>query len=1658
MLYAVEQPAKKAKGVAKPRARKPTSSCDEDVPLEGARGGAKRARAAAAAVTGRYAEVAPGGGKPPRGSRDDYVQPKAEVPPISEADALAATRGMVGQRRVFDFTGAWAAWPPHASTSNSHALPGAAPTVTDADGLQQPLLTASTGLPPPFQLFLSGFVLAEEGPVPSGKGGLTSRIADVPLTQVLLGAHGAAADVVFVTAAAKYGATKPAAGYRAIFEGAAQAGVHAREVLQALSLGEAPQPSMELREMAARLARLHGCSLAVAKGYLVRDAPHILARLKAEDVTSDPGGKGKGKATRVALSQLPFTTQLQAEVAAAAREALRPLNPVAAGSGIVIRNADDVAPAAVGPGAGVTITSEAQMSADAALARALAEADHSKGVKRAQKAVQRAAAAAAGREAYIKIDESEFKDDYPAPVEYVKEEEELDELLMDDLDGDAPVVINPDDLPRRLLYDFAIYKDDGMCATLELIPMWAGVDPDVELFASGVVAEDLGDFATGGVSAGQAEPAPVLPVVHAAPAHAMEEGPSSAAGGSSGPGPSSAAGAAGGSSSAAAAAAAAPAPGPVAATPSGPRLYLSAIKEWVVEFGADMVFLSLRTDSAWYRLVTPSGQYSPWWAPLVKASRVAVRALQLVAEEERAARLTLDGLVKKLAETPAESPAFVSAKPQEVERYLTAHGQILLNQFRNFPAAAVQKSPIPAALRDRMALRRHTALSMGGRKKAGAIRRTGQNLNPIRSVAARSKPMRATTTSLVHRIWTSTVAAAEEEACTCEPAAGGLDDEAAVGAKDTGAGEDEGDADDEAGPSGAAPRRATRQAQPSGAAKRRGRPGVQASRCGWGDTGVAAADGTTVHGVLTVDGVAIRHGDPVWVVEESEDGGEVAGSGSETPRRVAGLVMKLWQEADGDAWVMARMFVTGTETVLRTAAADRELFLSPTVLTVPIALASPGPVVRRVIRPWGFDHRAAAEAEDAAERAAAEERAKAGLPVQFFYRTMYVPDQGAFLDIPPGVLDAEAYIAEQAAADEAALPRLVDKRLLLDGASYSVGDYMYLLPDAFKELQRLEAVKKHEAATYLREGQTHKGASQHLRAFAVGRLLSVNAAGKEPESVTLRRMVRPEELGPTHGYEASRWALYDSDIQVTVKDLGSIVGPCTVLPPGHVEGPDTFVVCGTWDAQRRCVGPPPKDMGVPPSYAAAASQATQPPAASSSASTDALRLKTLDIFAGCGGLSEGMRQAGAARSLWAIEYEPDAADAFRVNHPGTHVFTANCNVILRRCMAKAGLPPAEALASPEAEEQAAAMAPGEVAALPLPGQVDFICGGPPCQGFSGMNRFTQKGSLWSKVQNEMILSFLSYADLYRPRFFLLENVRNFVAFNKGLTFRTAVRTLLDIGYQVRFGVLNAAFYGVGQSRKRAFLLAAAPGEHMPSWPLPVTCFNSPQLTFELPCGTRFCAVPQRKSAPLRAVTVRDMIGDLPPVPNGAEDDDLGFTRPPASAFQKDIRNGAPRLRNHVCKVLNEVNVKRCSLIPKESNHDWRYLRVLVDSGQVEPLYQTASMAKAQPIVPLCLPQTEARHNGWRGLYSRLDWEGHFPTSTTDPNPMGKVGQVFHPCQDRIVSVRECARSQGFPDTFVFVGPVSSKHRQVGNAVPPPLAAALGRELRKALEQTAKAKQ
>lgn len=91
---------------------------------------------------------------------------------------------------------------------------------------------------------------------------------------------------------------------------------------------------------------------------------------------------------------------------------------------------------------------------------------------------------------------------------------------------------------------------------------------------------------------------------------------------------------------------------------------------------------------------------------------------------------------------------------------------------------------------------------------------------------------------------------------------------------------------------------------------------------------------------------------------------------------------------------------------------------------------------------------------------------------------------------------------------------------------------------------------------------------------------------------------------------------------------------------------------------------------------------------------EGLALATMDIFAGCGGLSEGLHQAGAAVSKWAIEYEAPAAEAFKLNNPEATVWAANCNVILAAAMAKACLS-AHCVASPEVRCSDKAQSAGE---------------------------------------------------------------------------------------------------------------------------------------------------------------------------------------------------------------------------------------------------------------------------------------------------------------------------------------------------------------------------
>ena len=120
-------------------------------------------------------------------------------------------------------------------------------------------------------------------------------------------------------------------------------------------------------------------------------------------------------------------------------------------------------------------------------------------------------------------------------------------------------------------------------------------------------------------------------------------------------------------------------------------------------------------------------------------------------------------------------------------------------------------------------------------------------------------------------------------------------------------------------------------------------------------------------------------------------------------------------------------------------------------------------------------------------------------------------------------------------------------------------------------------------------------------------------------------------------------------------------------------------------------------------------------------------LNTMDIFAGCGGLSTGLGQAGVAKHKWAIEFWKPSADAYRKNNPRAKVYNQECNGLLKQ-----------------------AMDGSEADGIPKKGEVDLLVGGPPCQGFSLLNNF--KDREYSKFKNSLIATYLSYCDFFRPKY------------------------------------------------------------------------------------------------------------------------------------------------------------------------------------------------------------------------------------------------------------------------------------------------------------------
>lgn len=391
-------------------------------------------------------------------------------------------------------------------------------------------------------------------------------------------------------------------------------------------------------------------------------------------------------------------------------------------------------------------------------------------------------------------------------------------------------------------------------------------------------------------------------------------------------------------------------------------------------------------------------------------------------------------------------------------------------------------------------------------------------------------------------------------------------------------------------------------------------------------------------------------------------------------------------------------------------------------------------------------------------------------------------------------------------------------------------------------------------------------------------------------------------------------------------------------------------------------------------------------------------LVAADLFCGAGGLSFGFQQSGF-QIAFANDINEEYANTYRLNHTGTAFVRESIE----------GLKAADVFKATGLRKT----------------DLDVLIGGPPCQGFS-IN--APKRSL----EDDRNRLFREYGRLVleglRPKVIVMENVPGMVSLDGGRFIQDIYALFQEAGYRMRHMILCAAHYGIPQERWRLFFIGTV---------LKNVDITFPEPTHYAPVRANFTG--GRDLTWLSAIqngvrrpnlfgrvlksftTVRDAIGDLPPLPVHAGSEEADYSCRPMTSYQSFMRGCSKKLYNHFAGRLSPQNLERLRHIPPGGS--WRDIpHELLPKGM-----------------------KKARRSDHTRRYGRIDPDGLSGTVLTKCDP--HWGSFFHYDQDRALTVREAARIQSFPDEYRFYGSRVSQYEQVGNAVPPLLAKSLADHIR-----------
>jgi len=359
--------------------------------------------------------------------------------------------------------------------------------------------------------------------------------------------------------------------------------------------------------------------------------------------------------------------------------------------------------------------------------------------------------------------------------------------------------------------------------------------------------------------------------------------------------------------------------------------------------------------------------------------------------------------------------------------------------------------------------------------------------------------------------------------------------------------------------------------------------------------------------------------------------------------------------------------------------------------------------------------------------------------------------------------------------------------------------------------------------------------------------------------------------------------------------------------------------------------------------------------------------RLIDLFCGAGGMSLGFSKAfgNNFQSVWANDFNKDAAQTY-IRNFGDHCMTGDIIGLLK-----------------EHEVPSA----------------DIVIGGPPCQGFSLLNKKRkndERKSLWQP--------FLEVVERSGASHFVMENVPQLLGSPEH---EAILKRARGLGFKAASFKLLAADYGVPQRRNRAFVIGSRWSDPHQFFPPPKTNYDPSKDHTSL-----FTVGEHTKDAkPWR--TVRDAIGDLQE-PVGTQ-----------------IREIAPPYDLHFGRNPTELSKARYRAVPEEGMNRFDLQR------------------NAPELTPNCWLR---KKSGSTDLFGRLWWDRPSLTIRTEFYKPEK-GRYLHPCQHRPITHREAARLQSFPDSFEFVGTKIEIARQIGNAVPPRLAASLANAIQSMMESS-----